>query len=126
MFLTGCLEPSRAYDELDGQVLVLLAAMIPLGLALQDTGAAAATADFLLGFLEPPGPPGALAGVYVLTTIVTSVISNAATAVVLTPIAVSLATSSSVMNAPASSARRSAAVSARPTGLRSARCTAES
>src|SRR5690606_35715699 len=45
MFLTGCIEPHRAYEELDGQILVLLAAMIPIGLALQQTGAAAAIAD---------------------------------------------------------------------------------
>ena len=100
MFLTGCIEAGRAYEELDGQVLVLLAAMIPLGLALQETGAATASARVLLALLEPVGPLGALAGVYVLTTVLTAVVSNAATAVVLTPIAVSLAGSLGVSPMP--------------------------
>jgi di/tricarboxylate transporter len=100
MFLTGCIEPGRAYEELDGQVLVLLAAMIPLGVALQQTGAATATARLLLTLLEPTGPLGALAGVYILTTVLTAVVSNAATAVVLTPIAISLAGSLGVSPMP--------------------------
>jgi di/tricarboxylate transporter len=100
MFLTGCIEPTRAYEELDGQVLVLLAAMIPLGLALQQTGAAAAIADVLVGVVAPIGPLGALAGIYILTSVMTEMVSNAATAVVMTPIAVSLAASLGVSPMP--------------------------
>jgi di/tricarboxylate transporter len=93
MFLTGCIEPQRAYEELDGQILVLLAAMIPIGLALQQTGAAGAIAELLVRVVAPLGPYGALAGIYILTSIITEVLSNAATAVLLTPVAASLATS---------------------------------
>jgi di/tricarboxylate transporter len=100
MFLTGCIEPQRAYEELDGQVLVLLAAMIPIGLALQQTGAAATIADLLVRVVAPLGPYGALVGIYILTSALTEMVSNAATAVVLTPIAVSLATSIDVSPLP--------------------------
>ncbi|MGH7506068.1 MAG: SLC13 family permease, partial [Longimicrobiales bacterium] len=100
MFLTGCIEPQRAYEELDGQVLVLLATMIPVGLALQHTGAAGAIADLLVRLVAPLGPYGALAGIYILTSAITEVASNAATAVVLTPIAVSLAASLGVSPMP--------------------------
>jgi di/tricarboxylate transporter len=100
MFLTGCIEPGRAYSELDGQILVLLAAMIPIGLSLQHTGAAAVMAELLVRIVAPLGPYGALATIYVLTSAITEVASNAATAIVLTPIAVSLAASLGVSPMP--------------------------
>lgn len=91
VFLTGCLTPRQAYEEVDWQVLVLLATLIPLGVAIQGTGAAALLAVHFLTLTEPLGPVGVLVAFYLLTSLFTELISNAATAVVLTPFAVATA-----------------------------------
>ena len=100
MILTGCIAPDEAYAELDGQVLVLLAALLPLGIALQETGVAAVIARGLAGVAEPLGAYGLLACVYVVTVALTAIVSNAATAVVMTPIAVSVAIASGLSPMP--------------------------
>jgi di/tricarboxylate transporter len=91
MFATACITPDEAYSDIDWMVIVLLGAILPLGFAMHATGAAAWVAHGLLGIMQPLGPHGILAGFLVLTTALTSVLSNAAAAVVLTPIAVAVA-----------------------------------
>lgn len=88
MFLTGCLTPEEAYKEVDWMVIVLLGAMIPLGIAMQGTGAADWVVHYLLAAFRPLGLLGTLAAFYLVTSLLTEVISNNASAVVLTPIAV--------------------------------------
>jgi di/tricarboxylate transporter len=91
MFLTGCVTPEEAYREVDWSVLVLLGSILPLGLAMQESGAAALIASGLLRLASPLGLVGTLAAFYLLASLMTEVISNNATAVVLTPIAVAAA-----------------------------------
>jgi di/tricarboxylate transporter len=91
MFLTRCLTPDEAYADIDWMVLVLLGSILPLGLAMQTTGTAQLLAAGLLGVTEPLGLYGSLAAVYLLTSLLTEVISNNAAAVVLTPVAVAAA-----------------------------------
>jgi di/tricarboxylate transporter len=91
MFLTRCLTPDEAYEDIDWMVLVLLGSILPLGLAMQSTGTAQILAAGLLGVTEPLGLYGSLAALYLLTSLLTEVISNNATAVVLTPVAVAAA-----------------------------------
>jgi di/tricarboxylate transporter len=93
MFLTRCITPDEAYREMDWMVIVLLGAILPLGEAMHRTGAAEFIAVNLMGLARPLGPHGLLAVFLILTTALTSVISNAAAAVVLTPIAVAGAAS---------------------------------
>jgi di/tricarboxylate transporter len=69
-------------------VIVLLGSLIPLGLAMQNTGAAEFIAAGLLRVTSPLGLLGVLAAFYLLTSLLTELISNNAAAVVLTPIAV--------------------------------------
>jgi di/tricarboxylate transporter len=88
MFLTGCLTPDEAYREIDWMVIVLLGTLIPLGIAMQNTGAAVFLAGGILTLTVPLGLYGILAAFYLLTTLFTAVISNNAAAIVLTPIAV--------------------------------------
>jgi di/tricarboxylate transporter len=88
MFLTRCITPDEAYREMDWMVIVLLGGILPLGTAMHTTGAAAFVAENLMTFASPLGPHGLLAMFLLLTTLLTSVISNAAAAVVLTPVAV--------------------------------------
>ncbi|MHB1192656.1 MAG: SLC13 family permease [Longimicrobiales bacterium] len=91
MFLTGCVTPEEAYEEVDWMVLVLLGSIIPLGLAMQETGAASLLAHSMVSVTEPLGLHGTLAAVLLLTTLLTSVISNNAAAVVLVPVVIATA-----------------------------------
>lgn len=93
MFLTRCITPDEAYREMDWMVIVLLGAILPLGTVMHTTGAAGFIAHNLMTFASPLGPHGLLAMFLLLTTLLTSVISNAAAAVVLTPVAVAGAVS---------------------------------
>jgi di/tricarboxylate transporter len=88
MFLTRCLTPDEAYQEVDWMVIILLGSIIPLGIAMQQTGTAEFLATGMLRVTEPLGLFGTLAAFYLLTSLLTELISNNASAVVLTPIAV--------------------------------------
>jgi len=88
MFLTGCLTPEEAYEEMDWMVIVLLGAILPLGIAMQETGAAALLVQASLAPMEAVGSTAVLAGFYFLTMLLTGAISNNAAAVVMTPLAV--------------------------------------
>jgi di/tricarboxylate transporter len=88
MFLTGCLTPEEAYEEMDWMVIVLLGAILPLGIAMQETGAAALLVQASLAPMEAVSPTAVLAGFYFLTMLLTGAISNNAAAVVMTPLAV--------------------------------------
>jgi di/tricarboxylate transporter len=90
MFVTGCLTPDEGYREVDWMVIVLLGSLIPLGIAMQNTGAAQYLAGGILRFTSPLGLLGTLAAFYLLTSLLTELISNNAAAVVLTPIAVAM------------------------------------
>ena len=91
MVLTGCLTPQEAYEDMDWSVVVLLAAILPLGTTMRDTGTAAWLAGGLVTTVAPLGPYGVLAAVYLSGVALTSVISNSAAAVVLVPVAVAAA-----------------------------------
>ena len=91
MFVTGCVTPEEAYKEVDWMVLVLLGSIIPLGIALQKTGAAELLARNTVTLMMPLGLYGVLAAFFLLTSVLTSVLSNNAAAVVLTPVAIATA-----------------------------------
>ncbi len=92
-FLLGCLTPDEAYQDVDWQVLVLLGSIIPLGLAMQNSGTAEFAAAHFLGLTSALGPVGILFAFYLLTSLLTEIVSNAAAAVVLTPLAVAMGVS---------------------------------
>lgn len=91
MVLTGVLELEDAYNALDAQVLVMLAGLLSLGLAMETSGTAAYLADLVVTWVGPYGPVALLAAFYLMTTLLTSVMSNNATAALLAPIAISIA-----------------------------------
>jgi di/tricarboxylate transporter len=91
MVLTGCLKASEMYDSVQWDVIVLLAGVIPLGIALEATGGAALLADGIVA-VAPALPPIAVLGlVYVVTALLTNVISNNASVVLMIPVAVEAA-----------------------------------
>ncbi|MDP1697439.1 MAG: SLC13 family permease [Xanthomonadaceae bacterium] len=88
---TRCIDNNAAYESIDWRVIMLLAGVIPLGIAMQKSGLAQFIAGHLLGFVGDFGPLAVLAAVYLLTAVLTELMSNNATAVLITPIAYSTA-----------------------------------
>jgi di/tricarboxylate transporter len=91
MILTGCLQIRDAYRALQADVLLLIVGTIALGAAMQKTGTSQLYAQAFLEILSGYSPAFVLAGVILLTSISTQILSNNATAVLLFPIAVSTA-----------------------------------
>ncbi len=87
------LDPDEAYAAIDWRVILLLAGIIPLGIALQKTGGAALVADQLITVLGRYGPTATLAGIYLMTSVATEFMSNNASAVLVVPIALATAES---------------------------------
>jgi di/tricarboxylate transporter len=90
MLATRCIKPNAARASIDWSVLVVIAASLGVGQALETSGAAQALADFWLG-AAGANPLLALAAVYVFTNVVTEMISNNAAAVMSFPIAMATA-----------------------------------
>ena len=91
MVLTRVIRPSQLYASIDWPVIVLLGAMIPLGTALQDTGAAGLIGGSILMISGEVGPLVMLAVVLMMTMAITPVLNNAATAVIMAPIVIGIA-----------------------------------
>jgi len=87
MVVTGVLEPNELYDAVEWDVIFLLAGVIPLGIALERTGAAAVLAGLLVGQFGTLPPVIVLWVFYLLTGLITEVISNNASVVLLLPVA---------------------------------------
>jgi di/tricarboxylate transporter len=91
MALTGSLNLRTALQDINWSIVILLACMIPLGLAVEQTGAARLIANGIATYL-PGGDPLIVAGtMLMLAVFITPFIDNVSTAVVLSPIAVGLA-----------------------------------
>ncbi len=89
--LVGVLPLREGYRAIDGPVIVLLGAMIPVGQALETSGGAAMIAEAMLVWGVQWPAVVTLIGLFVLTMMLSDVINNAAAAVLMAPIAVSLA-----------------------------------
>ncbi len=86
MVLTGCLNMEQAYRSIDWRAIFLIAGMLPLGTAMQDTGAATYLADQVMGLL---GDWPVIMGLYILTAMATMIIPTAALVVLMAPIVLS-------------------------------------
>lgn len=93
MVLSGCFRNvEAAYKTINWESIVLIAAMMPMSVALEKTGASALISHSLVSGLGEYGPFVLLAGIYFTTSLLTMFISNTATAVLMAPIALSSAT----------------------------------
>ena len=92
MVLTGCIRSvEAAYKTINWESIVLIAAMLPMSVALEKTGASTLVARMLADGLGQASPYALLAGVYFTTSLLTMFISNTATAVLMSPIALTSA-----------------------------------
>ena len=88
MVLTGCFRNVEdAYKTINWESIVLIAAMLPMSLALEKTGASNLISEKLVSGLGDYGPLVLMAGIYFTTSLLTMFISNTATAVLVAPIA---------------------------------------
>jgi di/tricarboxylate transporter len=87
MVATGCLSMEEAYRAINWESVVLIAGVLPMATALETTGGMRLVVDALVAGVGPYGPLALLAGLFVLTSVASQVISNTATAVLLAPIA---------------------------------------
>jgi di/tricarboxylate transporter len=93
MVLTGCLNMEEAYESIEWKAIFLIAGMLPLGIALENTGAAQLIAQQLVAITGGYGPLAVTAGIFILATASSQFLPNPAVAVLLIPIAYNAATS---------------------------------
>jgi di/tricarboxylate transporter len=91
LVLTGCLTMDEAYRSIEWQSVFLIAGMLPMGIAMAKTGTAEYLSDLIINLVGDYGPQAIMVGLFVLTTLITEFMSNAAAAVLVAPIAISSA-----------------------------------
>ena len=91
LILLRVITADQAYSGLRPEVLMLIAGMVVLGIALDETGLASAATDALIGGMQGMSPLLALIILYGVTLFATEILSNATVAVLFTPVAVSMA-----------------------------------
>lgn len=92
--LTRTMTEKQAYRSLDMSTIILVAAMMPMATALADTGAAKMIADSVLNSVGTSGGPYVITGLlFIVTAVLTSVMSNTAAAALMAPIGLVIATS---------------------------------
>jgi di/tricarboxylate transporter len=92
MVLTRCLTMEEAYRYIEWPAVFLIAGMLPLGIAMEQTGAARFLAEGMISVVGSLGPHAVLAGIFILTSIATQIIPTAALVVLMAPIAFNTAT----------------------------------
>ena len=88
---TGCVKAEEAYDAVGWNIILLLAGVIPLGLAMQKTGAAALLASVVMAYTAALPAVAVLGAFYLLTALLANVIGNNAGVIIMLPIAVDAA-----------------------------------
>ena len=89
---TRAIDADEAFSFIDGRLLALIFAMLAIGAALESSGAVALIAQSLAPLLAELPPFLIVWAIYLLTSVLTELVSNNAVAVVVTPIAISLGT----------------------------------
>lgn len=89
--LTRCIDAEEAFSFVDGRLLALIFSMLAVGAALEASGAVRLIVESLAPFLGQLPPFFVVWGVYLLTSVLTELVSNNAVAVVVTPVAIGLA-----------------------------------
>jgi di/tricarboxylate transporter len=89
--LFGCLSMDEAYNSIEWKSVFLIAGMLPMGIAMEKTGTAQFLSDLIINLMGGFGSAGIMIGLFILTTIITEFMSNAAAAVLVAPIAISAA-----------------------------------
>jgi di/tricarboxylate transporter len=100
MVISGCIDMDEAYRAIDWKAIFLVAAMLPLGVAMQQSGAAQFLANGVINTIGPYGNHAILAGIMLLTLVLNALIPGVVNAVIMTPIAMVTATNLGVSPLP--------------------------
>ena len=90
VLLTRCIDADEAFAAVDGRLLALIFSMLAIGVALQTSGAVTLIVEAIAPWLEGLPPFFLVWAIYLLTSVLTEMLSNNAVAVVVTPIAMGL------------------------------------
>jgi di/tricarboxylate transporter len=91
MILSGCISTQQAYQSIDARIYIFIAGAIPLGLAMQETGTADLLAGWLQGLVSGLAVHWILLALFLVTGVLTQVMSDAGTTALIGPIAIALA-----------------------------------
>jgi len=91
VMLTRCLDPDEAFDAIDWRILFLIFGMLGMSMGMEMTGAARVLVESTVYLVGGLGPLAVLAAVYVMTSVLTEMVSNNAVAVLVGPIAIGIA-----------------------------------
>lgn len=91
MVVTGCLKPGEVYSAVRWDIIFLLAGLIPLGIAMENSGTTKWLADNLVSLGSNFSPYWMLTFFFLITALLTEVLSNNASVVLLLPISVQVA-----------------------------------
>lgn len=91
VMITRCVDPEEAFDAIDWRILFLIFGMLGLSMGLEKTGAGRVIVEAAVNAVGGVGPLAILAAVYVMTSILTEMVSNNAVAVLVGPIVIALA-----------------------------------
>lgn len=91
MVAGGCINMNQSYRAINWNVVIIIAGMIPMGIALQQSGAAKLIANSMVSILGDLHPTYFLAGVFLVTSILSQVMSNSATSILMAPIIIAAA-----------------------------------
>ncbi len=93
MILTGVLNMDEAYQAIEWKSVFLIAGMLPMGIAMQNSGTALFLAQKIVELVGNLGTEAVMMGIFLMTALTTEVMSNAAATVLVTPIAIDAARS---------------------------------
>ena len=93
MVLSGTLTMDEAYQSIEWKSVFLIAGMLPLGLAMENTGTAQLLANQIINLIGDWGVLAVMMGIFIMTGLLTEVMSNAAATVLAVPIAIDAAMS---------------------------------
>ncbi len=91
IIFTGIMTMDSAYRAVEWRVVFLIAGMLPIGIAMANTGLADRIGMALVEVLAPTGPLALIAGLYLLTVLVTQLLGGQVTALIIGPIAITAA-----------------------------------
>jgi di/tricarboxylate transporter len=83
----------EAYDSIEWKSVYLIAGMLPMGVAMEKTGTALFLSEQIISLVGGLGPKAIMIGLFILTTLITEFMSNAAAAVLVAPVAITTAVS---------------------------------
>ena len=100
LILLRVITADEAYGGLRPEILILIAGMVVIGIAMDESGLAAEASNLLIGSVHGFSPLAAIIVLYLMTMVLTELLSNATVAVLVTPVAVALAESLGVSPRP--------------------------